>query len=99
MAVPSLTQDRPRAMVTAPLPSSLALATVHVTGGIRELLDTRPRAVTLLTANQGVAAKGLGLTDDAVGRDGARRADTAAGELITQAASAVTGCRARARAW
>lgn len=71
---------------------SLALAAVLVTGGVRELLDTRPRAVTLLTANQRVAAEGLGLADDTVGQDGARRADALARELVTQAATTVAGC-------
>lgn len=74
---------------------SLALATVRIAGGIHELLDTGPRAVTLLTAHQGVAAKGLGLADEAVGRDGARGADALACELITEAAAAVTGCGCR----
>lgn len=77
---------------------SLALATVHITGGVHEFLDAGPRAVTLLTADQGVAAKGLGLADDTVGWDGARRADALACELITEAAAAVTGCGARAQA-
>lgn len=71
---------------------SLALATVHIAGGVHELLDTGPRAVTLLTAHQGMAAKGLGLADKAVWRDGARRADALACELVTEAAAAVTGC-------
>lgn len=89
------TAPRPR----GPAPwCSLALATVHITGGVHEFLDAGPRAVTLLTADQGVAAKGLGLADDTVGWDGARRADALACELITEAAAAVTGCGARAQA-
>lgn len=37
-----LTQDQPGATGTAPVPSSLALATVHVAGGVGELLNTGP---------------------------------------------------------
>ena len=78
-----------------PLPQrrhSLALAAVHIAGGVHELLDTGPRAVTLLTAHQGVAAKGLRLAGEAVGRDGAWGTDALACELVTEAAAAVTGC-------
>lgn len=44
-----------------------------------------------------MAAKGLGLADDTVGEDGARRADALAGELVTQAATTVAGCGERAQ--
>lgn len=90
---PPRPQDHPRGRGGSRPGLSLALATVRVTGGIRELLDTGPRAVAFLTAHQRVAAEGLGLADDALGQERAWWADALARELITQAATAVTGCR------
>lgn len=87
----SLTRDPPQLWGAVWLDPP-ALAAVHVTGGVRQLLDTGPRAVTLLATHQGVATEALWLADQAVRGHSAWRTDALACELITQAGPAVAGC-------
>lgn len=70
---------------------SPALPTVHITTRLCQLLHAGPRAVAVLTADQGVAAKGLGLTDNTLWFQGVWRADALPRHLVTETCPAVTG--------
>lgn len=75
--------------------SSPALATLHVTSWLRQFLDSCARTIAVLTANQGVATKGLGFTDNALRLYGMRRADAFPRHFITQTGPTVTSCKGK----
>lgn len=75
-----------------PAQGSPALPTVHVTAWLCQLLHARPGAVAVLAADEGVAAEGLGLTDDTLWLQGVWRADALPCHLITQTCATFTGC-------
>lgn len=85
----------PRRQDKAPSP---ALPTVHVAAWLRQLLHAGPGAVAVLTANEGVAAEGLGLTDNTLWLQGVGRADALPCHFITETCPAVTGCKGQNRA-
>lgn len=70
---------------------SPALPTVHVTAWLCQLLHAGPGAVAVLTADEGVAAEGLGLADNTLRLQGVGRADALPCHFITETCPAVTG--------
>lgn len=76
---------------------SPALPAVHVTARLRQILHARPRAITVLAADERVAAEGLGLTDDALWLQGVRRADALTCHLVTETCPAVACWKAQKR--
>lgn len=85
----------PQRQDKAPSP---ALPTVHVTAWLCQLLHAGPGAVAVLTANEGVAAEGLGLTDNTLWLQGVGRADALPCHFITETCPAVTGCKGQRKA-
>lgn len=95
---PAGTRDaarHPQCQDKAPSP---ALPIVHVTARLRQLLHAGPGAVAVLTADEGVAAEGLGLADNTLWLQGVGRADALPRHFITETCPAVTGCRGQKEA-
>lgn len=70
---------------------SPALPAVHIAARLCQLLHARPRAIAVLAPDEGVAAKGLGLTDNAFWLQGVRRADALPRHFVTETCPTVTG--------
>lgn len=76
---------------------ALALPAVHVAARLRQLLHAGPRAIAVLAADEGVAAEGLGLADNALRLQGVRRADALPRHFVTETRPAVAGWKGHKR--
>ena len=76
---------------------SPALPAVHIAAWLRQLLHAGPRAIAVLAADEGVAAEGLGLADDALRLQSVRGADALPCHFVAETCPAVTGWKGQKR--
>ena len=89
---PAATRDAASCALHWDRASSLALPAVHITAKLCQLLHSRLRAIAVLTADEGMATEGLGLTDNTFWLQGVRRADALPCHLVAESCPTVTGC-------
>lgn len=90
---PAATRDTASCALHRDRASSLALPAVHITAKLCQLLHSRLRAIAVLTADEGMATEGLGLTDNTFWLQGVRRADALPCHLVAESCPTVTGCK------